>query len=243
MADKKPSKPKQKTLKDQIIKKAAEPKKAGKSIKGLKIPSRLSMYIILMVLVSVFILVWRYYIEPTYLVESRTPARAQVQTVGAPEIGGPFNLVNQDGKKVSEADFKGRYLLIYFGYTYCPDVCPTSLSVMADALDMLGPKGDKITPVFITFDPERDDAKALKTYVSYFHPRLIGLTGTVEQIKIVAKAYKAYFSKVGDGYNDNDYTIDHSSITYLMGPDDEFITHFGHGVEAEKMAKKLLDFL
>lgn len=243
MADKKPIKSRKKTPKDQKIKKAAEPKKAVQSIKGLKIPSRLSIYIILMVLISVLILVWRHYIGPTYLAESRALTKANVQTVGAPEIGGPFNLINQDGKNVTEADFKGRYLLIYFGYTYCPDVCPTALSVMADALDMLGPKGDKITPIFITFDPERDDANALKTYVSYFHPRLVGLTGTVEQIKIVAKAYKAYFAKVGDGYNDDDYTIDHSSITYLMGPDDEFITHFGHGVEAEKMAKKLLDLL
>ena len=137
----------------------------------------------------------------------------------------------------------GQYLLIYFGYTYCPDVCPTSLSVMADAIDLLGDKGSKITPVFITVDPERDDPAALKMYIEHFHPRLVGLTGTPEQIKVASTAYKAYFAKVGDGYDDGDYSMDHSSITYLMGPDGEFITHFGHGVEAEPMAKKLAEKL
>jgi cytochrome oxidase Cu insertion factor (SCO1/SenC/PrrC family) len=242
MADKKPSKPKQKMSKGEKSTKAAESKKTAEP-EVSKLPSRRMTFIALMVLISAFILVWRHYIEPTYFAEFKAPTGAQVQTAGAPKIGGPFNLVNQDGANVSEADFKGRYMLVYFGYTYCPDVCPTSLSEMADALDILGPKGDKITPVFITVDPERDDANALKTYVSYFHPRLVGLTGTVEQVKAAAKAYKAYFAKAGDGYDDDDYTMDHSSITYLMGPDGEFITHFGHGVDAEKIAEKLSGLL
>ncbi|NQU58922.1 MAG: SCO family protein [Rhodospirillales bacterium] len=199
-----------------------------------------------MVLISVLVLVWRHYIEPNYFADYRPPAggqSAQVQNVGTPKIGGPFNLVNQDGKSVSEADFLDRYMLIYFGYTYCPDVCPTALSAMGNALDILGPKADKITPIFITIDPERDDVNALKMYVSYFHPRLVGLTGSVEQIKVAAKAYKAFFAKSGDGYSDGDYTMDHSSITYLMGPDGKFVTHFGHGVDAEAIAKKLADLL
>ena len=243
MADNKPGESKQETTKGEESKKTVDSKKTAESKKASKMPARLMTYIALMVLISIFILVWRHYIEPTYFAEFRAPAGAQVQTVGTPKIGGPFNLVNQDGVNVSETDFMGRYMLIYFGYTYCPDVCPTSLSEMADALDMLGPKGDKITPVFITIDPERDDANAMKTYVGYFHPRLVGLTGTVEQVKAAAKAYKAYFAKAGDGYNDDDYTMDHSSITYLMGPDGEFITHFGHGVDAEQIAEKLSDLL
>jgi protein SCO1/2 len=209
-------------------------------------PSRRNVYIALMVLISVFIVVWRYYIEPAYFTEYRAPAGgqgAQVSSVGMPEIGGPFSLVNQDGKSVSQADFTGRYMLIYFGYTYCPDVCPTALSAMGNALDILGSKGDIITPVFITVDPERDDANALKMYVEHFHPRLVGLTGSPDQVKAAAKAYKAYFAKVGDGYNDGTYAMDHSSITYLMGPDGKFVTHFGHGVDGEQMARKIAEIL
>ncbi len=220
--------------------------RADPARKADKMPSRRTTYIAAIIFVSVFILVWRHYIEPTYMAKYRAPETtqgAQVERAGLPKIGGPFTLVNQDGKTVSEADFKGQYMLIYFGYTYCPDVCPTSLSVMADAIDMLGEKGDRITPVFITVDPERDDPAALKMYIEHFHPRLVGLTGTDEQIKSASSAYKAYFAKVGDGYADADYSMDHSSITYLMGPDGNFITHFGHGVEAEPMANKLAEKL
>jgi len=242
MVDKTSNKPEQKSdkLKAKSEAKGASPEKAA------KMPSRRNAYIVLIVLISVVILTWRHYIEPRYFADYRAPAsgqETQVQSVGKPKIGGPFNLVNQDGVNVTEADFKGRYMLIYFGYTYCPDVCPTALSAMADALDIMGAKADIITPVFITIDPERDDAEAMKMYVENFHPRLVGLTGSVDQIKAAAKSYKAYFAKVGDGYNDGYYTMDHSSITYLMGPEGKFITHFGHGVEAEAIAKKLAEVL
>jgi cytochrome oxidase Cu insertion factor (SCO1/SenC/PrrC family) len=214
--------------------------------KEKKLPSRRNTYIGAIIFISLVIVLWRQYIEPKYLAKYRAPQtgqEAQVQTAGLPKIGGAFSLVDQDSKAVTEADFKGKYMLVYFGYTYCPDVCPTSLSVITDALDLLGEKGDLITPVFITVDPERDDPAALKMYIEHFHPRLVGLTGSIEQIKAVTTAYKAYFAKVGDGYNDDDYSMDHSSITYLMGPDGNFVTHFGHGVEAEPMAKKLAENL
>jgi protein SCO1/2 len=214
--------------------------------KASGLSSSRNIFILCIFLVSVFILVWQSYIGPEYFSEYRTSDGGQVvqvQNIGVPQIGGPFVLVNQDGKTVSEADFKGKYMLIYFGYTYCPDVCPTSLTTMGDALDMLGDKAEDITPVFITVDPERDDPEALKMYVEYFHPRLVGLTGSVDQVMTAAKAYKAYFSKFGDGYGDDDYTMDHSSITYLIAPDGNFVTHFGHGVEAEPMAEKLLEVL
>jgi len=211
--------------------------------KAAKMPSRRNAYIAFIVLISAAILIWRHYIEPRYFAPASAPDGTQIQRVGAPKIGGPFNLIDQDGQSVSEADFKGQYMLIYFGYTYCPDICPTSLSAMADALDLLGDKAARITPVFITVDPERDDAPALKMYVEHFYPRLVGLTGSVDQIQAAAKAYKVYFAKVGDGYGDDDYAMEHSSITYLMGPDGEFISHFSNGVEAEPMARKLEEIL
>lgn len=191
------------------------------------------------------ILVWSY-IELEFVSDHHAKKKeqgSQIENAGLPQIGGPFVLINQDGKTVSEADFKGKYMLIYFGFTYCPDVCPTSLTTMEDALDILGDKAENITPIFITVDPERDDPEAMKTYVEYFHPRLVGLTGSIDQVKAVAKAYKVYFSKSGDGYKDDDYSVDHSSITYLMAPDGNFITHFSNGVEAETMGKKLAEIL
>jgi cytochrome oxidase Cu insertion factor (SCO1/SenC/PrrC family) len=258
MAEKKKVKPSKESAR---VKMKAEPKTArsapkketrGSRIKVAPINKAISLssggniFILGIVLVSVFILAWKNYIGPKYFSEYRAldgGQRVQVQNVGLPQIGGPFVLVNQDGKTVSEADFKGKYMLIYFGFTYCPDVCPTSLTTMGDALDILGDKAENITPVFITVDPERDDPEALKMYVEYFHPRLVGLTGSVDQVTAAAKSYKAYFSKFGDGYGDDDYTMDHSSITYLMAPDGKFVTHFGHGVEAEPMAEKLLEVL
>jgi protein SCO1/2 len=207
--------------------------------------SRKTLFIVAILIIGI-VLVWKNYIEPKYFSDNVALKKgqvAQVQSVGVPQIGGPFVLINQDGKTVSEADFKGKYMLVYFGFTYCPDVCPTSLTIMEDALDMLGDKAERITPMFITVDPERDDPEAMKLYVEHFHPRLVGLTGSVDQVKAVAKTYKAYFTKSGDGYDDGDYSVDHSSITYLMAPDGKFVTHFSHGVEAEAMAKKLAEII
>jgi len=261
MADKKQAKPKKEKAKATVKTtpksaasaskdKATGPKapktKSAPAQKANTMPSRRKAYIIAIALISALILVWNNYLEPEYFSENKGSAAGkvtQVKSVGVPQIGGPFVLVDQDGKTVTEADFKGKYMLIYFGYTYCPDVCPTSLTIIGDALDILGEKGDQITPVFITVDPERDDPEAMKMYVDHFHPKLVGLTGSVDQVKAAAKAYKAYFAKSGDGYGDDDYAVDHSSITYLMSPDGKFVTHFGHGVEAEPMAKKIADFL
>jgi cytochrome oxidase Cu insertion factor (SCO1/SenC/PrrC family) len=158
---------------------------------------------------------------------------------GTALIGGPFSLIDQTGRPVTDADYRGRYLLIYFGYTYCPDVCPTELQVMSAALDQLGPKGDQVQPVFITVDPERDTASQLAEYVAQFHPRMAGLTGTPEQIAAAARAYRVYYSKApgkaGDGY----YTMDHSSFVYLMGPDGRFLEAFAHGTTADQMAQAI----
>ena len=228
-------------------KKTASPKKKVLPINdtGRRTPEK-KIFIIGVALISVFFLVWGTYVGPNYFPKQGGMEKTKevtVQSIGVPQIGGSFQLVNQDGKIVTEADFIGKYMLVYFGYTYCPDVCPTSLTVIEEALDMLGDEASQITPIFITVYPERDNPEAMKLYVEHFHPRQVGLTGSVEQVKAVAKAYKAYFSKSGDGYDDDDYLIDHSSITYLMAPNGKFITHFSHGVEAQSMAEKISEIL
>lgn len=164
-----------------------------------------------------------------------------VATSSGPSVGGPFTLVNQKGETVTEKDFMGGYLMVFFGYTYCPDVCPTALSDMAAVMDMLGDeKAKKITPVFISVDPARDTPEHLAEYVSFFHPRTIGLTGTEEQIKAVAREYRVYYrlnEPAGD--DPQDYLVDHTSIIYLMGPDGKLVTHFSHGTDPKAMAERI----
>jgi len=162
----------------------------------------------------------------------------------ATAIGGPFELTDHTGKTVTDKDFRGKYMLVYFGYTYCPDVCPTSLAIIADALDQLTPAQlEKVVPIFISVDPDRDTVQALADFVPNFHDKLVGLTGTPEQIKAVGRAYKAYFAKVNEDDPDGNYLMDHSSFTYLMGPDGKYVTHFSHGTPPEVMAKRLAEIL
>ncbi|WP_142850544.1 SCO family protein [Telmatospirillum sp. J64-1] len=165
----------------------------------------------------------------------------QHQAAAVP-IGGPFTLVDHTGKTVTEQDFRGRPMLIYFGYAYCPDACPTSLAIMAQALDMLGPQGEEITPVFITVDPERDTVETVAGYVQAFHPRMVGLTGTNEQVEAAKKAWRVYSAKA-NVESATDYLVDHSSIIYLMGPDGSFVTHFSHGTTPEAVAEGLRRYL
>lgn len=153
-------------------------------------------------------------------------------------IGGPFTLVDQHGRTVTDLDFRGRWLLVYFGFTYCPDVCPTSLARNGDAVTLLGDKGKQILPVLITVDPERDTPEKLKDYVASFHPQAVGLTGTPEQIATVAREYRVYYAKARQGAGE-DYFVDHSSFTYLIGPDGRFVKFFRHEASAEEMADYL----
>ena len=159
-------------------------------------------------------------------------------SIGQALIGGPFTLTDQNGRKVTEKDFLGKYMLVFFGYTYCPDLCPTELQVMSAALDSLGAKADAIQPVFISFDPERDTPEVLKQYVSNFHPRLVGLTGSPEEVASAAKAYRVYYSKVANSSPDT-YLMDHSTITYLMDPQGKFLKHFSYSTDAAALAKAL----
>jgi len=154
-------------------------------------------------------------------------------------IGGPFTLVDGEGRAVSEQTFRGKYMLVYFGYTFCPDVCPTTLNQVADALDRLGAKADRIVPVFISIDPKRDTPGVVKEFAAAFSPRLVGLTGNAEQVGKVARAYRVYFAERRTGPGVNDYAMDHSSILYLMGPDGAFIGPLRAEATGEQMAAEL----
>ena len=154
-------------------------------------------------------------------------------------IGGPFTLEDGNGKQVTDRDFRGKYMLVYFGYTFCPDVCPTTLNEVADALDKLGAKADRLQPIFITVDPKRDLPAIVKQYSAAFTPRLIGLTGTDEQIARVAQEYRVYYAEHRTGSGPNDYTMDHSSVLYLMGPDGRFIAPIRADADAAHIAADL----
>ena len=158
---------------------------------------------------------------------------------GTALVGGPFTLTDQDGKRVTDQAFRGKYMLIFFGYTYCPDFCPGELQVMSAALDELGSAGDKIQPIFITIDPARDTVDTMKIYVGNFHPRLIGLTGSEADIAAVAKAYRVYYARAKGSEDKPDYLMDHSTILYLMGPDGKFVKHFSYGTDAKVLAEGL----
>jgi cytochrome oxidase Cu insertion factor (SCO1/SenC/PrrC family) len=157
---------------------------------------------------------------------------------GSALIGGPFALTDQDGRRVTEKDFLGKYMLVFFGYTYCPDVCPTELQVMAAALDTMKADAARITPVFVTIDPARDTVAVVKSYVENFGTHMVGLTGTPEEIAAIAKAYRVYYAKA-PGAAGADYLMDHSSIIYLMGPDGRFVKHFTYTTDAAALARDL----
>lgn len=167
----------------------------------------------------------------------------RVLTSGTALIGGPFELVGKDGKTVTDEDFRGRYVLVFFGFTHCPDICPAELQVMATALDELGSKAGKVVPVFVTLDPERDTPEAVGAYVANFGPNFVGLTGSPEAIAKAAKAYRVTYQKFQEEGADGDYSVDHSALLYLMGPDGKFVTHFPYGTSPGKLAETLRGYL
>jgi protein SCO1/2 len=155
---------------------------------------------------------------------------------GQPAIGGPFTLTDHNGKRLTDQELRGKPTIIYFGYAYCPDVCPTSLLLMQTAVDQLGPQAAaKVNLVFITIDPERDTPASLKEYVGQFGPTMVGLTGTPEQIAAAAKAFRVYYQKV-PGKDGAPYLMDHSSIFYVMDSNFRFVKHFTHQAKAEDIA-------
>ena len=167
--------------------------------------------------------------------------RGAAGTLLASAIGGPFRLVDQNGKTVTDGDLKGKWSLVYFGYTHCPDACPTALNDISIALDELGPKRDAVRPVFITVDPERDTAEVLKAYVTSFDAPIMALTGTPEEIAQAAKEYRVYYAKHPEA--GGDYSMDHSSVIYVMDPEGRFTASFTHEDTPEDIAERLKKLL
>ena len=143
---------------------------------------------------------------------------------GTASVGGPFTLTTQEGKPLTDADLRGAPFLVFFGFTHCPDICPTKLFEISETLRAAGPKGEKLRALFVTVDPERDTPEVMKSYLGSFDPRIVGLSGDRPAIVAVIKAYRAYSRKVP--LNDDDYTMDHTALVYLMGKDGNFIGAF-----------------
>lgn len=175
--------------------------------------------------------------------KSAAIARKAATADGIPALdglGGRFLLQDHQGGTFTDQDLKGRYSLVYFGYTHCPDICPTGLTVISQALRKMGDAKLPLQPIFITVDPERDTVRVMKDYVRYFDPRMVGLTGSTAMVKRVADQFKVKFEKVpSDIANPQEYAMDHSAGTYLMAPDGSFITKFAQGITADAMAKEI----
>lgn len=155
-------------------------------------------------------------------------------------IGGPFALEASDGHTVTDKTYRDKWELIYFGYTLCPDACPTALNEIAGALEKLGPQAAQVQPIFITIDPARDSPKVMGEYVKAFDPRIVGLTGTPDAIATAAREYRVYYAKVEDKDAPDGYLMDHSSVIYVMRPGDgRFVATFTHETTLDQMAERL----
>ena len=170
--------------------------------------------------------------------------RSSAVAGGTGQIGGPFTLVDETGATVTDKDVIDEPSLIYFGYTYCPDVCPYDMARNAEAVTMLEEQGYSVKPVFISIDPERDTPEQLADFADYLHPRLVGLTGSAEQIKAASQAYRTYYKKQEPEDGDEDYyLVDHSTFTYLTLPEEGFVEYFRRDETPEAMAEKVACFL
>jgi cytochrome oxidase Cu insertion factor (SCO1/SenC/PrrC family) len=158
---------------------------------------------------------------------------------GREPVGGPFALIDHNGRSRADTDFRGKLLLIYFGFTFCSDVCPTELQAMAAAIDQLGSAGDAVQPLFITVDPEKDTPEQLKSYVALVHPRLIGLTGDPRAIKEVALAYKVYYAKT-DPTRNSGTEVDHTGFIFLVGADGKYLGFAPPGTPPVRLAEIIL---
>jgi protein SCO1/2 len=172
------------------------------------------------------------------------PSAAQMMDdlmYGRGTVGGPFTLTDQTGRQRSDTDFRGRLMIVYFGYTYCPDVCPTDLMAITQALDALGPAAEGVQPLFITIDPERD-TKLLADYIGAFHHSFVGLTGSPDEIRNVANSYKAFYAKVRDERS-ADYSIDHAGVIYLMGRNGEYLGFMPPQTNPDRLTEILRKYL
>ena len=174
------------------------------------------------------------------LVMSGPPTRAATSPV---TIGGPFTLSRPDGTTVTDQTYRGKWLLVYFGYTYCPNSCPTTLLEVATALKRLGPDAAQVQPLFITVDPQRDTPNVMRQYTQSFDPRIVGLTGTPQQIAAAAHEYGAYYVLHRTGPGANDYVIDHSTYLYVIDPGGKFIRAFDAGASGDQIADALRELM
>jgi protein SCO1 len=174
------------------------------------------------------------------LIMSQLPARTATSAV---TIGGPFTLSTPDGTAVTDQTYRGKWLLIYFGYTFCPNSCPTTLLEIAVALKKLGPDAAKVQPLFITVDPQRDTPEVMKQYVQSFDPRIVGLTGTPEQIAAAAQEYGAYYVRHKTGPGPENYVMDHSTYLYVMDPHGKFVRAFDTNTSGDRIADALRELL
>ena len=206
---------------------------------------RVYLYLGVAVLIIIIGVTLRFFASPQSMV---SPAGVTVVDKGGreikgskpPSIGGRFTLISQDGRPVTDADFRGKNILVFFGFTNCPDVCPLTLSNISRAMVLLGGDANKIQPLFISVDPLRDTPNVLKQYLKHFDHRIIGLTGTTKQVTAVQRAYRIFSQRrnaVGD--DSDDYLIDHTSISYMMGPSGEFKTFFSNGSTPEEFVTKI----
>ncbi|KAL1648348.1 Cu-binding protein [Diplodia intermedia] len=168
----------------------------------------------------------------------------QTKGVGRPKVGGEFSLTDQYGNKFTNEDMKGKYALVYFGFTHCPDICPEELDKMAEMIDEVKKvAGNTLRPVFITCDPARDTPAVMKTYLKEFHPDIIGLTGTYDDIKGICRKYRVYFSTPSDVKPGQDYLVDHSIYFYLMDPEGDFVEALGRNEPAPRAAKIIINHI
>ncbi len=163
---------------------------------------------------------------------------------------GPFSLIDHHGRAVTDRDYLGSYMVVFFGYTHCPDVCPMDLAIISQAMELLGDKAVRVRPLFITVDPQRDTPRVMAEYVSNFHPRLVGLTGTPEQVARAARVYRIQYRKFfpaptgqQDGPEKANYFMDHSAATILIGPDGGPLGLYPHGMKPEDMAADILNIM
>ena len=174
------------------------------------------------------------------LIMSEPPTRAATSPV---TIGGAFTLSTPDGTTVTDQTYRGKWLLVYFGYTFCPNSCPTTLLEVATALKKLGPDATQVQPLFITIDPQRDTPKVMRQYTESFDPRIVGLAGTPEQIAAAAQEYGAYYVRHRTGPGTGDYVMDHSTYLYVMDPQGQFVRAFNTGTSGDQIADALCELI
>lgn len=175
-----------------------------------------------------------------WVIEKRHVAYGEKETsTGKADIGGSFTLTDQNGKQVSDSQFRGKYMLVFFGFTSCPSICPVGMATITQAMEKLGDNANKVQPIFITVDPETDTPARMKEFLANFYPSVIGLTGTPEQIKAVESAYKVYAAKSVNKDMPGGYNVDHSGFIYMMDKNGEYLQHCSYDEKPEKLASDI----